>query len=141
MKLNPANNNMDDDAELSVESRIPPPSLSCPKCDSLLPSELGTLTCVKCEVELEVDHEGTRKAWREEKVSCPSCAKVLIAGVGERPANLRCVSCESDFVLTPNIPREEITCPKCERRLRLRKRPGARQISCPACETDIRVEF
>lgn len=132
---------MGEEEELSVESRIAPPSLSCPKCDSLLPSELGVLICVKCEAELEVDHEGTRRTWREEKVSCPSCSKVLICGVGERPANLRCAACESDFVLTPNIPREEIACPKCERRLRLRKRPGARQIACPACETDIKVEF
>ena len=31
--------------ELSVESRISPPALSCPKCDELLPYELGEVQC------------------------------------------------------------------------------------------------
>ena len=78
-----------------IESRIAPPDLSCPRCNNLLPSGLGIITCVMCKAEVEVEHEGTRRKWREEKVSCPECSKVLISGVGKRPANLQCSSCHT----------------------------------------------
>ena len=29
-----------------IESRIPAPDLSCPKCDNLLPNGLGIITCM-----------------------------------------------------------------------------------------------
>ena len=127
--------------ELSVESRISPPSLSCPKCDALLPSKLGEITCTMCAAKVKVEHIGTRKKWIDEKVSCPECEKVLIVGVDERPANLQCASCSCQFTVKPNIPRIEVHCPGCERRLRMKKRPGERVIDCPACETTFKVKF
>ena len=56
--------------ELSVESRISPPALSCPKCNELLPYELGEVQCTMCSAKVKVEHEGTRKKWADEKVSC-----------------------------------------------------------------------
>ena len=124
-----------------IESRIPAPDLSCPKCDNLLPNGLGVITCVMCNAEVKVEHEGTRKKWREEKISCPSCSKVLICGVGKRPANLQCSACQAHFVLNPNRPKIEIACPTCNRKLRMNKRPGKREIQCPACEAEFSITF
>jgi len=124
-----------------VESRIDTPDLSCPKCKNLLPSGLGEIKCVMCKVDVKVEHEGTRKLWREEKISCPSCSKVLVCGVDTRPANLQCSSCLVHFVLNPNRPKVEIACPSCERKLRMNKRPGEREISCPACEAEFKIKF
>ena len=124
-----------------IESRIPAPDLSCPKCDNLLPNGLGVITCVMCNAEVNVEHEGTRKKWREEKITCPSCSKVLICGVGKRPANLQCSSCQAHFVLNPNRPKIEIACPACDRKLRMNKRPGKRDIQCPACEAEFSITF
>jgi len=132
---------MSDDEKPGVESRVATPDLSCPRCDNLLPSGLGIITCVMCKSKVEVEHEGTRRSWREEKVSCPECSKVLISGVGKRPANLQCASCHTHFVLNPHRPKVEITCPSCERKLRLNKRPGEREICCPACETEFKINF
>ena len=42
--------------ELSVESKVAPPPLSCPKCKGLLPSGLGELQCTLCEARVRVDH-------------------------------------------------------------------------------------
>ena len=127
--------------ELSVESRISPPALSCPKCDELLPYELGEVQCTMCSAKVKVEHEGTRKKWADEKVSCPECEKVLVVGVRERPANLQCSSCSCQFILKPNVPRVEIACPGCDRRLRMKKKPGKREIDCPACDTKFTVKF
>ena len=131
----------DEESSAGVESRIPAPDLSCPKCNNLLPNGLGIITCLMCKTKVNVEHEGTRKKWREEKISCPSCSKVLVCGVDKRPANLQCASCSCQFTVKPNVPRIEIQCPSCERRLRMKKRPGERVIDCPACETTFKVKF
>lgn len=132
---------MSDEETPGVESRIPTPDLSCPRCDNLLPSGLGVIKCEMCKSEVKVEHEGTRREWREEKVGCPECSKVLICGVDKRPANLQCSSCNTHFVLKPNRPKVEVSCPSCERKLRMNKRPGTRPITCPACDTEFEIKF
>jgi len=132
---------MEDVDEVKIESRIAPPALSCPKCQELLPSDLGELKCLMCESKVKVEHPVTRRKWKEEKISCPECEKVLIVGVDKRPANLQCSSCECQFTVHPNIPRVEVTCPGCERQLRMKRKPGKRSIDCPACETKFNVKF
>ena len=130
-----------EEEELVVESSIAPPDLSCPKCDGLLPANLGEISCALCGAEVRIEHPVTRRAWAEEKIACPSCSTVLIAGVDKRPANLQCATCDSHFQVVPNIPRVEVQCPLCERRIRMKKKPGAREITCPACENMFRVKF
>jgi DNA-directed RNA polymerase subunit M/transcription elongation factor TFIIS len=132
---------MDMSEESTVESRISPPALSCPKCEGLLPSALGDLQCTLCSAKVRIDHPVTRKKWQEEKVGCPECGTVLIVGVDKRPAHLKCASCTHHFTLTPNIPKVEITCPGCERQLRMKRKPGERRIDCPACSTAFNVKF
>ena len=129
------------DEKISVESRIAPPALSCPKCNEMLPPKLGEIQCTMCSAKVKVEHEGTRKKWRNEKVSCPECEKVLIVGVDKRPANIQCVSCNCQFTVESNVPRVEIECPSCSRRLRIKKRPGKREIDCPACEDKFIIKF
>ena len=36
----------DEEEAPGIESRIPAPDLSCPKCNNLLPNGLGVITCV-----------------------------------------------------------------------------------------------
>ncbi len=127
--------------ELSVESRVAPPPLSCPKCDGLLPTALGEIQCELCHANVRTEHEPTRKKWLNERLSCPSCSKVLIAGVDHRPAELRCGGCEAQFTLTAKVVRVEIECPGCKRGLRMKQRPGERTINCPACDTGFKVSF
>ena len=82
-----------------VVSNIAPPVITCPSCEGMLPSELGLVTCVLCSVQVRVEHEPTRRAWVKEKVACPSCNSVLVAGADNRPARLRCGSCGDSFTL------------------------------------------
>ena len=129
------------DEQLIVESKIAPPALSCPKCNGLLPSALGDIECELCGANVRVDHEPTRTQWMKERISCPSCSKVLIAGVDERPVELRCGGCDTQFTLAAKVIRVEIECPSCHRGLRMRQRPGERMITCPACDTGFKVSF
>ena len=127
--------------EAVVESRIAPPALSCPKCEGLLPFDLGEIQCTLCEAKVKVDHPVTRRKWKAEKVGCPECSKVLVVGVDKRPAHLQCAACETHFTVAKNVPRVEIACPGCERRLRMKQKPGEREICCPACDTEFKVNF
>ena len=127
--------------ELTVESRVAPPPLSCPKCDGLLPNELGEIRCTLCSARVRIDHPVTRKKWAEEKIGCPDCGKVLVVGVNKRPAHLKCASCSAHFTVLPKTARVEVKCPGCERQLRMKRRPGERQIDCPACDTIFKVTF
>ena len=129
------------DETLTVESRIAPPPLSCPKCNGLLPSALGDIQSELCGANVRTDHAPTRKKWKEERLSCPSCSKVLIAGVDQRPAELRCGGCDTQFTLTAKVIRVEIQCPACDRSLRMKQRPGERTITCPACDVPFKVSF
>ena len=129
------------DETLTVESRIAPPPLSCPKCNGLLPSALGEIQCELCGANVRRAHAPPRKKWEEERISCPSCSKVLIAGVDQRPAELRCGGCETQFTLTAKVIRVEIQCPACDRSLRMKQRPGERTITCPACDVPFKVSF
>ena len=132
---------MDEEEEIRVESRIAPPPLTCPKCDELLPPELGEVNCSMCDSKVKVEHPVTRRKWKDEKVSCPGCDKVLVVGVDRRPANIQCASCQFAFTVHSNIPRVEVTCPGCERKLRMKRKPGKRNIDCPACDTKFSVKF
>ena len=127
--------------ELSVESKVAPPPLSCPKCSGLLPSGLGELKCTLCESRVRVDHPATRRKWKEEKLSCPEGSKVLVGGVDTRPAEVKCGSCNSCFTLNASVPSVEVECPGCHRNLRMKRRPGKREISCPACDKEFTVRF
>ena len=124
-----------------IMSRISPPPANCPSCDSLLPSNLGELDCVVCSAKVRVEHEPTRHDWLNEKVTCPACRHVLVAGTDVRPADLRCASCRHEFTLSPKVIKVEIKCPACERGLRITQRPGERNLKCPACQEGFRVTF
>lgn len=130
-----------DDSLPSVTSSIAVPALTCPKCEGLLPHGLGELQCQLCMARVKVDHPGVRREWREEKVQCPSCHQLLLAGVETRPATLECGSCHQRFDLVPPARKVEIDCPACAQRLRVKQQPGQRELTCPACSTAFRVTF
>ena len=58
---------MDEEIEIRMESRIAPPPLTCPKCQELLPPGWGEIQCTMCDSKVRVEHEVTRKKWKEEK--------------------------------------------------------------------------
>ena len=124
-----------------IESKISPPTVNCPNCDSMLPHRLGEISCSVCDAVVRVDHAPTREDWLDEKVACPSCEKVLRVGVDERPCALRCSTCESVFKIGQKVVKVEILCPACERQLRIRPRSGERNITCPACSEGFKVTF
>ena len=124
-----------------IESRIAPPPAHCPNCESLLPSNLGVLECVVCTAQVKVEHPPTRELWEHEKVTCPSCRHVLVAGVESRPADIRCANCKHEFTLSPKVIKVEINCPACDRGLRIPQRPGERKLRCPACQEGFKVNF
>ena len=68
-----------------IESKVAPPTINCPNCESMLPHELGEITCVVCSAISRIEHKPTRDNWIDEKVSCPNCPKILRVGVDERP--------------------------------------------------------
>ena len=127
--------------EFVIESKVSPPPLSCPKCKGMLPMKLGEINCTLCDAKVRIEHPVTRRKWMEEKVSCPECSKVLVAGVDTRPAELKCGMCDTYFTLVEQTPRVEISCPGCNRQLRMKRRSGKREIECPACDTEFTVRF
>ena len=131
----------DEPVPYEVESRVSPPPAHCPHCDSLLPDDLGILECVTCSAQVKVEHFPTREAWNKEKVTCPSCRHVLVAGVDTRPADIRCSKCKHEFTLTKKIIKVEIECPACDRGLRITQRPGERKLRCPACMEIFKISF
>lgn len=124
-----------------IESKVAPPTVQCPNCESMLPHRLGEVTCGVCTAVSRIEHAPTREDWLEEKVSCPTCSKVLRVGVDDRPCALRCSACEGVFKVTRHAVKVEVTCPACERTLRLRPKPGTRRLDCPACKEGFRVTF
>ncbi|HIF04769.1 MAG TPA: hypothetical protein EYQ80_05085 [Candidatus Poseidoniales archaeon] len=126
---------------VNIESKVAPPTVQCPNCDSMLPHRLGEVTCAVCTAVSRIDHVPTREDWVDEKVACPACSKVLRVGMDERPCALRCSACESVFKIIHKVVKVEIGCPKCERQLRIRPRPGTRRLDCPACSESFRVTF
>ena len=113
-----------------VVSNIAPPVITCPSCEGMLPSELGLVTCVLCSVQVRAEHEPTRRAWVKEKVACPSCNSVLVAGADNRPARLRCGSCGDSFTLLRARPKVDIHCPSCEAHLGSHAGTGDRTVDC-----------
>ena len=130
---------MDDRPE--IESKVAPPVARCAHCQGMLPLGLGEKTCVLCGAVCRVTHERTIIDLREEKIPCPKCSTLVIAGTDERPVDLICGSCQGPFRIIPKVVKVEIGCPSCDRMLRLRPRPGSRKISCPACESEFSVTF
>ena len=131
----------DEPVPYEVESRVSPPPAHCPQCNSLLPDDLGILKCVTCSAQVKVEHFPTREAWMKEKVTCPSCRHVLVAGVDTRPADIRCSKCKHEFTLSKKIIKVEIECPACDRGLRITQRPGERKLRCPACMEIFKISF
>jgi hypothetical protein len=126
---------------VEVESKHAPPLAECASCEHMLPPGLGDITCEICGAGCRVTHDLTVEALIDEKVPCPHCHTILVAGTDERPIDLNCGACSGAFTLTPKIIKVEIECPGCERTLRIRPKPGKRQLNCPACETEFHVTF
>jgi len=124
---------------LSIESSVDIPAAHCPNCSALLDEGMDIVACVKCGSKSRVDQPALRHAWAEEKIACPSCSRVLIAGVDKRPAKLQCSSCQVKFTIGPKLMKVDISCPGCERVLRIRRAAGERMLKCPACEREIKV--
>ena len=131
----------DEEPAVVLESKIAPPIIECPHCEGMLPNRLGQFDCLLCGAVVKIDHAPTRKNWEDEAVACPACSKILVAGVDERPAELRCSACEHSFRLKAKVLKSEVQCPHCERRLRIRQKPGSRNLNCPACKNDFKVSF
>tara|TARA_Y100001970_G_scaffold169988_1_gene207776 strand:+ start:16509 stop:16901 length:393 start_codon:yes stop_codon:yes gene_type:complete len=126
---------------VEVESKHAPPLAECVNCGHMLPPGLGEVFCEVCGAGCKVSHEPTIKALQEEKVPCPHCHTILVAGTEDRPVDLSCGACSREFTLTPKIVKVEIDCPGCERILRIRPKPGKRQLNCPACDSSFHVTF
>ncbi len=124
-----------------VESKHAPPLAECPNCDHMLPQGLGEIECELCGAVCRVSHQPTVEMLTKEKVPCPNCMTVLVAGTDKRPVELTCSACSGIFTLTRKIVKVDIQCPSCERGLRIRPRPGKRELSCPACKNDFHVTF
>ena len=126
---------------VEIESKHAPPLAECPHCEHMWPPGLGEIECEICGSECKVSHKPTIDALTEEKVPCPHCKIILVAGTDERPIELTCSACSGGFILTEKVVKVEIECPGCDRTLRIRPKPGKRQLTCPACETGFNVTF
>ncbi len=107
----------------------------------MLPPGMGEVECEICGAVCRVTHEPTVESLKSEKVQCPHCNTVVVAGTDQRPIELTCASCSGMFVITRKIVKAEIQCPNCESQLRIRPRPGKRELTCPACEDSFNVTF
>ena len=88
-----------DDVELTVSSTVDIPATYCPKCNSLLPEGTGEISCITCSSKVNVKQPSLIQDWENERIACPSCSKVLIAGLGKRPCKLQCSSCNQNLLL------------------------------------------
>ena len=60
---------VEEEAPAVVQSSFAPPLVNCPSCKGMLPLGLGEKKCSLCGAVSRVEHEPTRKEWREEKVA------------------------------------------------------------------------
>ena len=127
--------------KVEIESKHAPPLAECAHCEHMLPPGLGEIECEVCGAVCKVSHQPTIDALTEEKVPCPHCHTILVAGTDERPIELTCGACSGGFTLSKKIVKVEIECPGCDRTLRIRPKPGKRQLTCPACENGFNVTF
>ena len=127
--------------KVEIESKHAPPLAECAHCEHMLPPGLGEIECEVCGAVCKVSHQPTIDALKEEKVPCPHCHTILVAGTDERPIELTCGACSGGFTLTEKVVKVEIECPGCDRTLRIRPKPGKRQLTCPACENGFNVTF
>ena len=129
-----------EDVHITLASKVDVPATYCPKCNSLLPEGSGEIKCVTCAAKVNVKLPSIESDWRNERVACPGCDKVLIAGIDKRPCKLKCSSCEQKFTLAKKVMKSEICCPNCERKLRIKRTPGEKLLKCPACESEIKIK-
>ena len=130
-----------EEANITISSNVDIPPTYCPKCDALLPEGPGEKECGSCSAKVNVKLPSLEHEWKNERIACPTCSKVLVAGVGTRPCKLKCSSCDQKFTLAKKIMKSEIACPGCERKLRVKRTPGEKLLKCPACEKEIKIKF
>tara|TARA_B100000902_G_C27294807_1_gene909277 strand:+ start:432 stop:851 length:420 start_codon:yes stop_codon:yes gene_type:complete len=128
-----------EEASITIVSKVDIPATYCPKCNLLLPEGAGEKICVNCNSRVNIKLPSLENDWKNERVACPGCSKVLIAGIGKRPCKLKCSACKQKFTLTKKVMKLEISCPSCERKLRIRRTPGEKLLKCPACEKEIKI--
>tara|TARA_B100000287_G_scaffold93459_1_gene85646 strand:+ start:5707 stop:6117 length:411 start_codon:yes stop_codon:yes gene_type:complete len=129
-----------EEANITITSNVDIPATYCPKCDALLPDGSGEIKCLVCEARVNVKLPSLEHEWKNERIACPGCGKVLIAGIDKRPCKLKCSSCQQKFTLAKKIMKIEISCPKCERKLRIKRSPGEKLLKCPACQSEIKIK-
>ena len=97
--------------KVEIESKHAPPLAECAHCEHMLPPGLGEIICEVCGAGCRVNHEPTVEALIEEKVPCPHCHTILVAGTDERPIDLTCGACSGGFTLVAKVVKVEIDCP------------------------------
>lgn len=128
-----------EETHITIPSKVDIPATYCPKCNLLLPEGSGEIKCISCPAKVNVELPSLRNEWKNERIACPSCDKVLIAGIDKRPCKLKCSSCNQKFTLAKKIMKIDISCPNCERKLRIKRAPGDKLLKCPACESEIKI--
>ena len=97
--------------KVEIESKHAPPLAECAHCEHMLPPGLGEIECEICGAVCKVSHQPTTEALIEEKVPCPHCNTILVAGTDERPIELTCGACSGGFITTEKVVKVEIECP------------------------------
>ncbi len=95
--------------KVEIESKHAPPLAECAHCEHMLPPGLGEIICEVCGAGCRVSHGPTVEALIEEKVPCPHCHTILVAGTDERPIDLTCGACSGGFALVAKVANVEIT--------------------------------